>query len=147
MRPILHIQLPPQISKHLHLRSHLGSADLPERIKYLSQALRAEPANVQGIADPGTAGTERRFASVVFILDAAQRDRLGGSLADPVHAQVPIMSVVLHDLTDYLSFASLPGRDCVKAVTQRSGPDGCSRSSSSNTCPGLRSGCASGAAS
>ena len=109
MRPILHIQLPPQISKHLHLRSHLGSADLPERIKYLSQAVRAEATNVQGIADLGTVGAKCLFGSAVFILAAAQRDRLSGRLAYPVHAQVAITCVALHDLTDYLRCASHPG--------------------------------------
>ena len=74
--------------------------------------LGAEPANVQGIADLGTVGAECLFGSAVFIFAAAQRDRLGGQLAYPVHAQVPIMGVVLHRLTDYLSFASHRGRDC-----------------------------------
>ena len=87
----------PEDSKSLHPRIHLDRVDHPERIKYLSQALGAEPANVQGIADPGTVGAERRFGAAVFILAAAQRDRLGGRVADPVHAQVPIMGVVLHE--------------------------------------------------
>ena len=104
LRPILHIHLHPQISKRLHPRSHLGRVDHPERIKYLSQTLGAEPANVQGIADPGTVGAERRFGFAVFILAAAQRDRLGCRLADPVHAQVPIIGIVLQRLTRVSQF-------------------------------------------
>ena len=84
LRPILYIHLHPQTSKRFHLCFHLGRANHPERIKYLSQALGAEPANVQGIADLGTVGAECLFGSAVFILAAAQRDRLGGQLAYPV---------------------------------------------------------------
>ena len=96
MRPILHIHLHPQTSKSLHPRFYLGRADHPERIKQLAQALRSQPTNIQGIADLDAVGAKGLSRPDVFTLDAAQRNRLGGRLAHPVHTQVVITSLVLH---------------------------------------------------
>ena len=55
-----------------------------------------QPTNVQSSVDLGAVGAECLSRPDVFTLDAAQRDRLAGRLAYPVHTQVVITSLVLH---------------------------------------------------
>ena len=69
------------------------------------------PQTFRVLADLGAVGAECLSRSNIFTLDTTQRDRLGGRLAHPVHAQVAIPFRVLHGLTDYLSHVRLTYKD------------------------------------
>ena len=85
----------PQLPRQFH-RFTLSSAPskIHPRFRTIApaQALRSQSTNVQGLADLGAVWAECLSRPNVFTLDAAQRDRLGGRLAHPVHAQVAIRS-------------------------------------------------------